>query len=173
MAHPSIKQHTPPSPLDALQSIKTVLSFADDAAVIAHALACLEQRAIYHDDPLCNPKAVKDCLRLRFAGRQYEAFVCVFLDTQNRVLAFDEMFRGTLSQTSVYPREVVKAALRINAGAVIFAHNHPSGLCEPSATDRMLTDTLTRALALIDVKVLDHFIVAGANYLSFAERGLL
>lgn len=119
------------------------------------------------------PAAVRDCLRIHFAGREHESFVALFLDTQHRLIAVDELFRGTLSQTSVYPREVVKAALRANAAAVIFAHNHPSGVAEPSQADQHLTTALKNALALVDVRVLDHFIVAGAGVLSFAERGLL
>ncbi len=100
-------------------------------------------------------------------------FVCVFLDAQNRVIAVDELFRGTLTQTSVYPREVVKAALHHNCAAVIFAHNHPSGVAEPSHADQLLTANLKQTLALVDVKVLDHFIIAADQSLSFAERGLL
>ena len=101
-------------------------------------------------------------------------FVVVFLDVQHRLIMLEEMFRGTLTQTSVYPREVVKAALAHNAAAVVFAHNHPSGVAEPSSADTHLTRELKQALALVDVKVLDHFIVAGtAAAVSFAERGLL
>lgn len=122
---------------------------------------------------LSSPSAVRDCLRIHFAGREYESFVALFLDTQHRLIAVDELFRGTLSQTSVYPREVVKAALHHNAAAVIFAHNHPSGVAEPSRADEMLTTALKNALALVDVRVLDHFIVAAGGVLSFAERGLL
>lgn len=95
------------------------------------------------------------------------------MDAQNRLIAATELFRGTLTQTSVYPREIVKEALRQNAGAVIFSHNHPSGVSEPSRADEMLTQNLKQALALVDVKVLDHFIIAGPTILSFAERGLL
>ena len=97
----------------------------------------------------------------------------VFLDAQNRVIATDEMFRGTLTQTSVYPREIVKAALQHNAAGVIFAHNHPSGMAEPSHADELLTRTLKDALAMVDCRVLDHFLIAGSALLSFAERGLL
>ena len=98
----------------------------------------------------------------------------LWLDTQNQLIASEELFRGTLSQTSVYPREIVKQALQHNAAAVIFAHNHPSGVAEPSRADELLTSTLKQALAMVDVRVLDHFIVAGhAAPLSFAERGLL
>ncbi|MEJ1959923.1 MAG: DNA repair protein RadC [Nitrosomonadales bacterium] len=128
---------------------------------------------IRRDSVLNAPSAVRDCLRIHFAGREYESFVGLFLDAQNRLIAGDELFRGTLTQTSVYPREVVKAALRHNAAAVIFAHNHPSGVPEPSQADRMLTDALKQALALVDVRVLDHFIVAGSQTMSFAERGLI
>ena len=99
-------------------------------------------------------------------------FVCLFLDSQHRLIASEELFRGSLAQTSVYPREVVKAALRHNAAAVIFAHNHPSGVAEPSRVDELLTQALKQALALVDIRTLDHFVVAGANVTSFAERGL-
>jgi DNA repair protein RadC len=122
---------------------------------------------------LTSPGAVRDYLRLALGGREHEVFVCVWLDAQHRVIAAAETFRGTLTQTSVYPREIVKAALAVNAAAVIFAHNHPSGVAQPSQADELLTRTLKEALALVDVKVLDHFIVAGGHALSFAERGLL
>ena len=97
----------------------------------------------------------------------------MFLDAQHRLISTNELFRGTLTQTSVYPREVVKAALRANAAAVIFSHNHPSGVAEPSQSDKLLTEALKSALSLVDVRVLDHFIVAGTSIISFAERGLL
>ena len=122
---------------------------------------------------LTSPQAVRDYLRLTLGGREHEVFVAIFLDAQHRVLSAEEMFRGTLTQTSVYPREIVKAALRANAAAVIFAHNHPSGVAEPSQADELLTRQLKESLAMVDVKVLDHFIVAGRATLSFAERGLL
>jgi DNA repair protein RadC len=122
---------------------------------------------------LTSPGAVRDYLRLAIAEREHEVFVCLWLDAQHRVTACEELFRGTLTQTSVYPREIVKAALRANAAAVIFAHNHPSGAVQPSRADELLTRNLKDALALVEVKVLDHFIVAGRQALSFAERGLL
>jgi DNA repair protein RadC len=100
-------------------------------------------------------------------------FVGLFLDSQHRLISADELFQGTLAQTSVYPREIVKAALGHNAAAVIFAHNHPSGVAEPSRADELLTQSLKAALALIDVRTLDHFVVAGGQVVSFAERGLL
>ncbi len=124
-------------------------------------------------DALGSPAAVRDFLRLTLAGRAHEVFLVVLLDAQNRVLACEELFRGTLTQTSVYPREVVRCALEHNAAALIFAHNHPSGVAEPSHADQVLTQSLKQALALVDIKVLDHFIVAGNSALSFAERGLM
>ena len=126
-----------------------------------------------HRDVLSSPLAVRDYLRIILSGKEHEVFVALYLDAQNRAIDSEELFRGTLTQTSVYPREVVKAALKHNAAAIIFAHNHPSGVAEPSRADEMLTQSLKQALALVDVKVLDHFIVAGASILSFAERGLL
>lgn len=122
---------------------------------------------------LTSPGAVRDYLRLTLGARPHEVFVCIHLDAQHRVIDAEELFRGTLTQTSVYPREVVKAALGANAAAVIFAHNHPSGAAQPSPADELLTRQLKEALALVDIKVLDHFIVAGGQALSFAERGLL
>lgn len=124
-------------------------------------------------DALSSPAAVRDFLRLRLEGLAHEVFMAVYLDAQNRVLAAEELFRGTLTQTSVYPREVVKRALAHNAGGIILAHNHPSGVAEPSQADRWLTDQLKQALALVDVKVLDHFIVGGGRAVSFAEQGWL
>lgn len=122
---------------------------------------------------LTSPGAVRDYLRLTLAARAHEVFACIWLDAQHRVIDCVEAFRGTLTQTSVYPREIVKAALAANAAAVIFAHNHPSGTAQPSQADELLTRNLKDALALVEVKVLDHFIVAGSQAISFAERGLL
>jgi len=122
---------------------------------------------------LTSPGAVRDYLRLLLAAKPHEVFICIWLDAQHRVIDSAELFRGTLTQTSVYPREIVKAALAANAAAVIFAHNHPSGAAQPSQADELLTRNLKEALALVEVKVLDHFIVAGNQAISFAERGLL
>jgi DNA repair protein RadC len=116
---------------------------------------------------------VRDFLTLTLGNVDHEIFAVTYLDAQHRVIDHEELFRGTLTQTSVYPREVVKRALFFNAAALIFAHNHPSGATEPSQSDRMLTDALKQALALVDVRVLDHFIVAGSDTLSFAERGMI
>jgi DNA repair protein RadC len=122
---------------------------------------------------LTSPGAVRDYLRLALGAQPHEVFACIWLDAQHRVIKFDQPFRGTLTQTSVYPREIVKQALAINAAAVIFAHNHPSGVAQPSQADELLTGNLKDALALVEVKVLDHFIIAGNQAISFAERGLL
>lgn len=124
-------------------------------------------------DILTSPDAVRDYLRLALASLPYEVFMALFLDSQNRLLAACELFRGTLAQTSVYPREVVKAALAHNAAGVILAHNHPSGVAEPSRADELLTASLKQALALVDIRTLDHLIVAGSKVVSFAERGLI
>lgn len=138
----------------------------------------LARRALAQDlagrDAFTSPASVRDWLRLHLAGRPHEVFVALWLDAQNRLILAEELFRGSLTGTSVYPREVVKAALARNAAAVILAHNHPSGVAEPSRADESLTRSLKDALTLVDVKVLDHFIVAGtAQALSFSERGLL
>ncbi len=128
----------------------------------------LTERAVFD-----SPAAVKDYLRLQLASLGHEVFCVLFLDAQNRLLMFEEMFRGTLTQTSVYPREVVKRALQLGAGAVILAHNHPSGVAEPSRADEFLTQSLRSALQLVDVRVLDHLVVGREGVTSFAERGLL
>jgi DNA repair protein RadC len=161
----------PRGELDALPGVGEA-RYARIAAVMELARRALaeEMRA---RDSLASPAAVRAYLRLRMQHLAHECFFCVFLDAQNRVIAADELFRGTLTQTSVYPREVVKAALAHNAAGVILAHNHPSGVAEPSVQDQALTRTLAEALALVDIKVLDHFIVAPGAALSFAERGLL
>jgi len=140
--------------------------------IILRALKILEER-IRIGGSLTSPGAVRDYLRLLLHDREHEVFVCLWLDAQHRLIATEEIFRGTLTQTSVYPREIVKAALRQNAAAVIFAHNHPSGVAQPSQADELLTRNLRDALELVEIKVLDHFIVAGAHAISFAERGLL
>ena len=128
----------------------------------------LQQRDVFK-----SPQQVRDYLVLKLGSLTKEVFLVLFLDTQNRLLASEEMFSGSLKETSVYPREVVKRALHHNAASVIFAHNHPSGIAQQSQADELLTKQLKQALALVDVQVLDHFIVAGNNTLSFSERGLL
>ncbi len=137
----------------------------------------MARRALHEEvsagDALNSVAAVRDYLRLLLRGRAQEVFMAIFLDAQNRVIASEELFHGTLTQTSVYPREVVKRAIHHNAAALIFAHNHPSGVAEPSAQDKHLTERLKEALALVDIRVLDHFIVAGAGCMSFAQEGLV
>lgn len=148
--------------------------YADDPdAIIAKALAILYARLQTKPVNLSSPQDVKDYLRLRLAPLEHETFGVLFLNSQHDVLAFEPMFRGTLTQTSVYPREVAKQALQLNAGAVILSHNHPSGSCEPSRADEHLTRTLKQALALLDVRVLDHIIVSAGGAVSLAERGLI
>lgn len=120
-----------------------------------------------------HPQHVRDYLRLRIGHLPHEIFVVIYLDTRHRLIDCQELFRGTLAQASVYPREVVKQALAANAAAVILAHNHPSGTAEPSRADELLTQALKQALQTVDVRVLDHFVVGGTQVVSFAERGLL
>jgi DNA repair protein RadC len=145
---------------------------AQFAAAIELARRALQEE-LKRSAALTSPGAVRDYLRLSLSRREEEVFVCIWLDAQHKVIEIQEAFTGTLTQTSVYPREIVKAALARNAAAVIFAHNHPSGVAQPSQADELLTRNLREALALVDVKVLDHFIIAGNQAISFAERGLL
>jgi DNA repair protein RadC len=141
-----------------------------DRRVIHQALELL--KATVFGEPFDSPHAVKDYLTLRYADLGHEVFGALWLDAQHRLIAEDVLFRGTLSQTSVYPREVAKQALKRNAGAVVLFHNHPSGCAEPSRADEALTKAMQQALQLIDVRVLDHVVVAARGAVSFAERGL-
>ena len=145
---------------------------AEISAVMELARRSLAQR-LAQRTVLSSPQQLKDYLRLQLAHEDHEVFAVMFLDVQNQLLQFEKMFRGTLSQTSVYPREIVKRALAVQASAVILAHNHPSGVAEPSRADEFLTQTLKQALQLIDVRVIDHLVVGGDQAISFAERGLL
>ena len=130
-------------------------------------------RRVRRGTAMTSPQTVRDYLRTKLAVLEHEVFVALLLASQHRLIEYIELFRGTLAQTSVYPREVVKVALARNAAAMILAHNHPSGVAEPSRADELLTQCLKQALSLVDVRVLDHFIVAGDETTSFAERGLL
>ncbi len=142
--------------------------------LLARARKLLEERLTYTANVvLDSPQVVREYLALRFAGLGHEEFHVLFVDSQNLLIAAEAMFRGTLTQASVYPREVLKQALAHNAAGVILAHNHPSGKLEPSAADRILTETLKQSLKYVDVTVLDHVIVAGPRFLSFAEKGML
>lgn len=147
----------------------------DPDTIIKQALGIMEARLRYPAkcQSLSAPQVVKDFLALRMAHLEHEVFDVLFVDARNRLIEAERMFTGTLTQTSVYPREVVKAALRHNAAACILAHNHPSGTPDASQADRHLTRALKEALALVDVQVLDHIIIAGRDSFSFAERGLL
>lgn len=150
------------------------LGYLTDDEIIRQALNITLRRMRRIDGcALSSPAAVKSYLHLHFREHQHEGFVVLFLDVKNRLIKREEMFRGTLTQTAVHPREVVKAALAHNAAAVILAHNHPSGVSDASEADKALTARLQQSLALIDVKVLDHIVVAGADAFSFAEHGLI
>jgi DNA repair protein RadC len=140
---------------------------------VLYAAQCLLAGQVRGRDMLSSPAAVKDFLRMRLGTLPHEVFAIVHLDAQHRLLDYVEMFRGTVTQTSVYPREVVKDALARNSAALILVHCHPSGVVEPSRADELLTATLQQALALVDVRVLDHLVVAGTSTVSMAERGLI
>ncbi len=145
---------------------------AELAAVIELARRALAQE-LTHRPAFDHPSKVKDYLKLQLGRLPHEVFAVMFLDAQTRLLKFEEMFRGTLTQTSVYPREVVKRALDLHAASVVLAHNHPSGVAQPSKADEYLTLNLINALKLVDVRVLDHFVVGEGEVISFAERGLI
>lgn len=154
--------------------VESVVIQAAEREVIEHALRILTKRLKYSGDVLESPQAVKDYLRLQMAPLESEYFACLWLNTKHAVIDFQVIFRGTIDAASVYPREVVKSAMRYNAGAVIFVHNHPSGNVEPSNADITLTKKLKEALSLVDVRSLDHMIVGGCNALnvhSMAESG--
>lgn len=163
----SVALNQPPAPYDVQPKATLKLQVAKEL-FRRSLLEPLRQR-----DALSSPALVRNFLRITLQERDYEVFMVLFLDAQNHVIDCEELFRGTLTQTSVYPREVVKRALFHNAAAVILAHNHPSGVAEPSHADEMLTATLKRALAMVDVTVLDHFVVGSGCVLSFLEQGLL
>jgi DNA repair protein RadC len=147
-------------------------SHVSESQIIEKARVILAER-LTQSDVLTNPSAVSEYLVAKFAGLEHEVFAILLLDNRHRVIRYEEMFRGTIDGCSVHPREVVKAALTANAAAVILAHNHPSGVAEPSRADTQLTKRLTDALALVDIRVLDHFVVGGVDTMSFSERGLL
>ncbi len=162
------------TPADALKTVKGLgpAKRAELVAVLELARRALAQQLT--QKPLFNtPQAVRDYLQLQLGGLHHEVFAVLFLDSQHRLIALEEMFRGTLTQTSVYPREVVKQALTLNASSVVLAHNHPSGTAQPSRADEALTHTLKAALALVDVRVLDHFVVTASQAVSMAELGLV
>lgn len=157
----------------SMSSPWTSLSIEDEDALIRRAIGFIERRCFQREYRVESPRDTRDFLRLKLAHEPNEVFSVLFLDAQNRVISYQPMFFGSITQTSVYPRVVVKRALELNAAAVILAHNHPSGLVEPSRADELLTQTLKSALAQVDVRVLDHIIVGEGAPCSFAERGLL
>ena len=162
------------TPAEALKTVKGLgpAKRAELVAVLELARRALAQQLT--QKPLFNtPQAVRDYLQLQLGGLHHEVFAVLFLDSQHRLIALEELFRGTLTQTSVYPREVVKHALTLNASSVVLAHNHPSGTAQPSRADEALTHTLKAALALVDVRVLDHFVVTASQAVSMAELGLV
>lgn len=152
---------------------EAIARYQTDDGVIAAAMAILERRFERTRMQVSGPQSANQYLCLRHGDLQHEVFTVLFLDGQHRLIAADDMFRGTLTQTSVYPREIVKAALAHNAAAVIFSHNHPSGEPQPSRADELLTTALKAALDLVDIKVLDHIIAAGSRSWSFAEKGMI
>jgi DNA repair protein RadC len=153
---------------------QTAAQLRAENALIRRALKVLEDRLEYERPSLSSPTAARDFVRLKMARLEHEVFAVLWLNAQNQMIEFDELFRGTLTQTSVYNREVVKAGLAANAAACILVHNHPSGESAPSTADEVLTRSLQEALSLVDIRVLDHIVVAGAKMpTSFAELGLL
>lgn len=158
--------------LDGFKKCASELS-AREKKTIQDALAILERTLRTPGVALTSPDLVADYLKLNIATRPHEVFVVLFLDNQHRVIDTKELFRGTIDSASVYPREVVKEALQLNAAAVILAHNHPSGITEPSAADRQITQKIREAMGLMDIRVLDHFIIGGTAHTSFSERGLM
>ena len=159
---------------EALKSIKGLgpAKRAEIVAVLELARRALAEE-LMEKTLFSTPQAVRDYLQLQLGSRPHEIFAVLFLNSQNRLIALEEMFRGTLTTTSVYPREVVIRALALNAASVVLAHNHPSGAAQPSQADEALTRTLKAALALVDVRVLDHFVVTASRAISMAELGLL
>lgn len=144
-----------------------------DKETILNAARAIVERDAYREAILNSPDRTREFLKVRLGGYEHEIFYVIFLDNRHRVIGFEELSRGTIDGASVYPREVVKSTLKYNAAAVIFAHNHPSGVAEPSHADRAITTRLVDALKLVDVRVLDHFVVGTTDVVSFAERGLI
>ena len=149
------------------------LNFDSKDEVIAAAIRFVEEKATYTSAKLENPRTTKDLLRLRIGDKEHEIFCVLYLNSQHQLIEVEELFRGTIDGAAVYPREIAKGCLRTNAAACILGHNHPSGTTEPSAADRRITERVTTALGLLDIRVLDHVIVATNGAFSFAEEGLM
>ena len=141
--------------------------------IIRRALKILESRMTYQTDFFTNPNDTKNYLRLKLGGNEREVFAVMYLSNRNQLISYEELFLGTIDGSSVYVREIVKLGLALNAAAIICAHNHPSGVCEPSHADEMITKRIKDACALMEIRVLDHLIVSGKDAVSMAERGLL
>lgn len=169
ISHEELPMNTALNLVDALDP--ALAQRAHEDALITEALQLLDQRYFQRGELLLTPSDAAAYLKLRLAPYQHEVFALLCLDSRHRVLSFDELFTGSIDGASVYPREVVIKALEHNAAAVIFSHNHPSGCPEPSSADRVLTGRLTEALALVEVRVLDHIIVGAGTPLSLAENG--
>ena len=155
-----------------LNAVPNDLTVREQCIVINLALNILAERHA-RGETLTNPQATTKYLQLKLGNYKNEVFACVLLDNRHRIIRYEELFFGTINSATIYPRVVVQKALEANAGAIIFAHNHPSGIAEPSNEDRFITKQLKEALSLIDVRVLDHFVVSSAGFTSFAQRGLL
>ena len=160
------------SQLDIFQDCGIELS-RDERKTVNAAFKILDKAIRAPGASLTSPELVADYIKLNIATRPHEVFIVLFLDNQHRMIESQEMFRGTINQASVYPREIVKEALRLNAAACILAHNHPSGVTEPSSSDQAITKKIQMALDLIDVRVLDHFVIGGQKHQSFAQLGLM
>lgn len=158
--------------LDQMGSLSALVNSSDSAKAIMEFASRYIKEEIKRGDALTGVTAVRDYLVTRLRGHSYEVFSCLFLDNKHRVIEYEEMFKGTVDSCSVHPREVVRRVLALNAAAVIFAHNHPSGVAEPSQADHRITDRLKDALGMVDCRVLDHFII-GDEVISFAERGYI
>lgn len=141
--------------------------------IIRRALKILESRMTYETDFFTNPEDTKNYLRLKLGGKEREVFAVMYLSNRNQLISYEELFLGTIDGASVHVREIVKLGLSLNAASIICAHNHPSGVCEPSHSDEMITKRIKDACGLMDIKVLDHLIVSGTDAISFAERGLI
>jgi DNA repair protein RadC len=159
--------------MSEIKDISPSYFHAEQNKLIASALCCLENRIKYHSDIMSHPQDVNDYLRLQLGNEPNEVFAAIFLTNANRMIKFEKLFFGTINETRVYPRVVVQRAIVLNAASIIFAHNHPAGTMMPSTADKYITGKLKNILNVIDVRVLDHFIVSHESSYSFAEHGLL
>jgi DNA repair protein RadC len=169
----SDKTYTTQPTLVETDNNKWVLSEPVTTKQMYQILLTMLEQEYFRTDQLTSPQKTIQYLQVKLAKYEHEVFCCIYLDNQHHVIGFEELFRGTINAASVYPREVVKSCLMHNAQAILLVHNHPSGDCQPSSADEMLTKRLVDALALVDIRVLDHILIAGSSTISFAERGLI